>query len=198
MILSCQVLKFMQLLKFKKIYEQQNLVCWWGDKVTQPWHSPKQLQNVTNFWRNHDLGSRNPGSQQGSPAQSQLALLLSELVTPAERNPVLSSSKDPKYVNVPFIHCSNLISTNINSIPKIWKILKIQARVKHIYSNDLQKTINSLLLVLYLAYNSSELWEIQNQYFVIMSWEPSAHKYQSTLILTTSTLILLAKLRFNW
>ena len=100
------------------------------------------------------------------PAQSQLALLLSKLVTPAERNPVLSSSKDPKYVNVPFIHCSNLISTNINSIPKIWKILKIQAKAKHIYSNDQSsKTMNSLLLVLYLPYNSSELWEIQNQYF---------------------------------
>ena len=39
----------------------KDIVCWWGDKVTQPWHSPKQLQNVTNFWRNHDLGSRNPG-----------------------------------------------------------------------------------------------------------------------------------------
>ena len=156
----------MQLLKFKKVYEQQNLVCWWGDKVTQPWHSPKQLQNVTNFWRNHDLGSRNPRSQQGSPTQSQLALLLSKLVTPAERNPVLSSSKDPKYVNVPFIHCSNLISTNINSIPKIWKILKIQAKAKHIYSNDLQKQwILFFTLVLYLPYNSSELWEIQNQYF---------------------------------
>ena len=72
MILSCKVLKFMQLLKFKKVYEQQNLVCWWGDKVTQPWHSPKQLQNVTNFWRNHDLGSRNPGSQQGSLPRASL------------------------------------------------------------------------------------------------------------------------------
>ena len=96
------------------------------------------------------------------PAQSQLALLLSKLVTPAERNLVRSSSKDPKYVNVPFIHCSNLISTNINSFPKIWKILKIQAKAKHIYSNDQSsKTMNSLLLGISLTI----LWEIQNQYF---------------------------------
>ena len=118
----------------------KDIVCWWGDKVTQPWHSPKAASKCHKLLAKSRFRISKSRSQRGSPAQSQLALLLTKLVTPAERNPVLSSSKDPKYVNVPFIHCSNLISTNINSIPKIWKILKIQAKAKHIYSNDQSST----------------------------------------------------------